>query len=82
MSMSCCVCEPMETAQSLGNDTHAMMKRPRWVSEHGRHKKCGSPCPVGGLRAWPVDKCSNKDVGESERGARHLVKTDRHTDSE
>ena len=24
MSMSCCMCEPMETAQSLGDDTHAV----------------------------------------------------------
>ena len=28
MSMSCCMCEPMETAQSLGDDTHAVVARP------------------------------------------------------
>ena len=29
MSMSCCMCEPMETAQSLGDDTHAVVTQPK-----------------------------------------------------
>ena len=29
--MSCCMCEPMETAQSLGDDTHAVVTRPKWA---------------------------------------------------
>ena len=48
--MSCCMCEPKETAQSLGDDTHAVVKRPRWASEYGQHTWCG--LYVGGRKAW------------------------------
>ena len=27
MTMSCCLCEPMETAQYIGDDTHAVVTR-------------------------------------------------------
>ena len=64
--MSCCMCEPTETAQSLGDDTHAVVKRPRTASEHGFHTKCGSLC-VSGLGKWPIDWCSDKDAGKHER---------------
>ena len=29
------MCEPMETAQSHGDDTHAVGARPKWAREHG-----------------------------------------------
>ena len=64
--MSCCMCEPTETAQSLGDDTHAVVKRPRRASERGLHTKCGSLC-VSGLGKWPIDWCSDKDAGKHER---------------
>ena len=35
--MSCCMCELLETAQFLGDDTHAVVTRPVWASEHGLH---------------------------------------------
>ena len=47
MSMSCCMCEPMETAQSLGDDTHAVVLGPMWASEHGLHCVVWSLLSVG-----------------------------------
>ena len=47
MSMSCCMCKPMETAQSLGDDTHAVGARPKWASEHGIHTECGPVVSIG-----------------------------------
>ena len=48
MSMSCCMCEPMETAQSLGNDTHV-----RWLSGQRGHESTdyaqGAALYIGGL---------------------------------
>ena len=41
MSMCCCMCEKMETAQSFGDDTQAVVERPKWASEHQRHTACG-----------------------------------------
>ena len=47
MSMSCCMCEPMETAPSLGDDTHAVGARPKWTREHGIHAERGPIVSVG-----------------------------------
>ena len=61
----CCMCEPEETAQSLGDDTHAAVARakgPRW---HGLHR--GVVYCVGVREACFTDWCSNKDAGRSER---------------
>ena len=44
MSTCLCMCEPVETAQSLGDDTHAVVKRPKWALEHERHTACGPLC--------------------------------------
>ena len=44
MFMCCAMCEPMETAQSRGDDTHTAVKRPKWASEHQRHTACGPLC--------------------------------------
>ena len=62
MSMSCCMCEPMETAQSLGDDTHAVAIRPN-MAMRARTTLCCVVPYVGGLQAWPIDRCSNKDAG-------------------
>ena len=35
MFISCCKCEPVATAQSLGDDTRAVATRPPWPREHG-----------------------------------------------
>ena len=64
--MSCCMCEPTETAQSLGDDIRAVVKRSRRASEHGLHTKCGPLC-VSGLGKWPIDRCSDKDAGKHQR---------------
>ena len=47
-----------------GDDTHAAVAQPKWASGHGPQSVVNG---VGGLRAWPTDKCSNKDAGENER---------------
>ena len=47
MPMSCCMCEPMETAQSLGDDTHAVAMGPMWAGEHGLHCVVWSLMSVG-----------------------------------
>ena len=63
MPMSCCMCKPMETAQSLwrrltcGGYTAKVGMRAR-----GRLRVV----PNVGLRAWPMDVCSNRDAGKSE----------------
>ena len=63
--MSCCMCELEETAQSLRADTHEVAAR-----EH----QCWDKCPsehvfffVDGWNAWHIGRCSNTDVGRSER---------------
>ena len=62
--MSCCMREPMETAQSHGDDTRAVVARPKWAREHGLHTECGPLCrSMDGL----IDVCSNEDEGRSER---------------
>ena len=63
MPTSCCMCEPLETAQSLGDDTHAVVSRPKSASEHGLHIGVQSALSVGGLTA----RCSNKLAGGRER---------------
>ena len=40
------MCEPTETA-SLGDDTHAAVKRPKRAQEHGLHTECGPFVSVG-----------------------------------
>ena len=62
MSVSCCVCEPMETAQSLGDDTHAVIVL---QSGHESTDDTQSLVPlVGGWEAWPIDKCSERGRGQ------------------
>ena len=63
MSIPCCVCESMETAQSHGDDTHAVATRQMWAREHGLRVVVSI---VGGLRAWLIDRFSNRDAGECE----------------
>ena len=57
----------MATVQSLGDDTRA------------DHALDVVHC-VGGLRAWPMDKCTNKDVGRSERETQTFVNGHRRED--
>ena len=65
--MSCCMCEPTETAQSLGDDAHAAVKRPKSASEHGLHTKCGLFYISGVQNVFSIDRCSDKDAGKQER---------------
>ena len=37
MPTPCCMCEPLVTAQCLGDETHAVVTRPQWAGEHGQH---------------------------------------------
>ena len=62
--MSCCMREPMETAQSHGDDTRVVVARPKWAREHGLHTECGPLC-----RSMDrlIDVCSNEDEERSER---------------
>ena len=62
---ACCMCEPMETAQTHGDDTHAVVARPKWAREHGLHR-VWSFVSVG-CEPGHIDRCSDKDVGENER---------------
>ena len=62
MSPSWCMCEPLETAQSLGDDTCG--------GAHGQsgHESTGytqsvESLGVGGLQAWPIDRCSRQGRG-------------------
>ena len=56
MTMSCCMCKPMGTAPSHGDDTHAVVTRVKGASEHGLHTfnrrnyrtECGPSVSVGG----------------------------------
>ena len=61
MSMSCCMREAMETTQSPGDDAHAVGTRPK-VGTSTDHTLSVIQC-VCGLRAWPIDMCSDKDAG-------------------
>ena len=39
--------EPMQTAQSLGDDTQAVVARPKRAREHGLHTECGPVVSMG-----------------------------------
>ena len=64
MTMSSCMCEPMETAQSLGDDTHAVVTRLEGHQSTDR-TVCGSWRWWVESLAHPM--CSNKDAGKRER---------------
>ena len=50
MTMSCCVCEPTEKAQSVGDDTHAVVA-PKWAPEHVLRTGVRSVWSVGWTKA-------------------------------
>ena len=56
--MSRCMCEPMETAQSMQLGT-----RPRWAREHGRDTECGPVVSVGG-KPGPSTSARQKGHGQ------------------
>ena len=64
ISISCCCASEWRQPSLFGDDTHAVVTRPKWAREHGGTH--GVVPNVGGLRAWPIDRCSNKDAGRSE----------------
>ena len=77
MTMSSGMCEPMETAQSLGNDTHATVRR---LKGH-QSTDCTVCCP---LRRWVESLAYPMRVRTRTRAdvnvrPRPLVKTNRHT---
>ena len=55
MCMSCCMREAMETAQSPGDDAHAVGIRPKWARSRTTLSVIQCVC---GLRAWPIDMCA------------------------
>ena len=65
MTTSCCMCEPMRTAQSFGDDTHAVATGLHLGTRARTSLRC-VVC-VGGLKAWLIDGCSGKDAGKVER---------------
>ena len=64
--MFCCMCEPMETAQSLGDDPHAVGTQPKWAREHGPHSLCGPLLSVG-CKPGPSTGARTRDAGKRER---------------
>ena len=60
MSIFCCMREPMETTQSLGDDTHAVVTLLIWASGHGQHTVCGFICRW--VASLAVAECSNKET--------------------
>ena len=69
--MFCCVCEPRDPAQSLGDDARTVVTRPKWrggacCTLNGRNvdTECGSFISMGG-QLGPSVPAQNKDAGES-----------------
>ena len=64
--MSSCLCEPMETAQSLLAMTHM-----RWLHGQSGHESTGYTQSVvqcvGGLRPWPMDIYAKTTEGRARR---------------
>ena len=75
MPTSCGMWELVETAQSYGDDTHAVATGLIRACEHGL--RTGVVTNVGGLRAWLTDRCSNRDAGNSASKTPTLCATDR-----
>ena len=71
MIMSCCMCEAVDTAQSQGDESHG--QRGRESTDHTQ----GAAPRAEWMRAWPVDRCSLKDAGRSERKTPTLVNVNR-----
>ena len=63
MSLSCCMCEPMETAQSLGDDTHAVEHTAKVGTRSTGYTQNVVSLGGGGLQAWPIDWCSRQGRG-------------------
>ena len=63
----------METVQSLGDDTRAVVTKVKEAGEHGFHavmrRNFRPEC--AGRTAWPIDK----DAGESDRRTLSIVLT-------
>ena len=73
MTMSSCICEPLETAQSLGDDTHAVVTR---LKEHqSTHRTvCGS------WRRW-VESLAHPMQTNRHKTARREEETVRQSDN-
>ena len=56
----------------------------RWLHGRSGHESTGYTRSVvqcvGGLRAWPINMCSNKDAGKSQSETRPLVSVNRRED--
>ena len=69
-----------EPCSMHGDDAHAAGTRMVWACEHGL--RTGVVCNAGWLRAWLVDRCSNKDARKSERKTPTTCPTDRQSENE
>ena len=79
--MSSCMCEPVETAQSLGDDTYAVVTRPKWAREQGLHKVCGPPCRWV-VRLYPRNLLDTRTWAEVTVRPRPFVKVNRQRERE
>ena len=78
MSMSCCMCEPMETVQSLGDDTHRVIAQATRALEHGPRTDVWSLMSVGG-KPGPSIGAQTRTRAKMNVRHRHLVRNDRLT---
>ena len=72
MTISCCMCELVETAQSRVDDPRAEVTGLIGYQSTGQALVCRS-FTIGGLLAWPSGRESNTDSGRSERQTRLLA---------
>ena len=71
--MSCSMCEPTDTAQSLGDDAHVAVKRPKSASEHGLHTKCVCVFFTVGSESSPLIGVQTRTRANMNVRPRHLV---------
>ena len=69
MSMSCCMCEALETAQSLGDDTHAVGHTAKVGTRARTAQRVLYPLVSVGCKSGLSIGARDKDAGQRERKA-------------
>ena len=67
MSLSCCMCEPLETAQSLGDDTHAVGHTAQVGTRARATQRVLYPLVSVGCKSGLSTGAREKDAGQRER---------------